>query len=82
MAANQNDPLRPLLIDSEQELQVRVQEVCREPRVSKETTAELIRLEETLTMAAEAAKQTISLRRRIRQRQDVTDEQIRPEAST
>ena len=80
MTSNHSDPLRPLLIDSEQELQVRVEEVCREPRVSKETTAELIRLEETLTMAAEAAKQTISLRRRIRQRQNVTDEQIQPEA--
>ena len=77
MAPNLNDPLRPLLKDAERELQLRVEEVCDKPRVSQESTGELIRLEETLSLAAEAAKKTVSLRRRLRQGERRPDDDMR-----
>ena len=58
--------LRPTLREAEDELKARLEEACAitEP-VSEETTAELIRLEEALSEAAQAAKDTVSLRRRL-----------------
>ena len=74
MSPNSKERLRPLLRAAESELELRLHEVCEDQRVSKESTGELIRLEETLTMAAEAAKQAISLRRRLRQPDPDTEE--------
>ena len=82
MSSNQGDPLRPMLEDAELDLQIRVDEVCEEPRISKETTGELIRLEESLSLAAEAAKKAVSLRRRLRQRDSgASDISPRPDLS-
>ena len=61
-----SDSLRPTLREAEAELKARLEEACAvtEP-VSRESTAELIRLEETLSDAARAAKETVSLRRQL-----------------
>ena len=76
MSPNSKETLRPMLRAAEHELELRLQEVCEDQTVSQETTGELIRLEETLTLAAEAAKQAISIRRRLHQPEPGTDEQI------
>lgn len=59
------EPLRPMLRTAESQLVERIEEVCAH-EVKGESTAELMRLEETLTDAARAAKQAVSLRRRLR----------------
>ena len=63
------DPLRPMLATVEGELETRLAEVCAH-EVADESTAELVRLEETLFEAARAAKQAVSLRRRLRSESD------------
>lgn len=60
------DPLRPMLTTVEVELERRLAEACQRSDVSDESTAELMRLEETLLDAARVAKQAVSLRRRLR----------------
>lgn len=62
----ENHPLRHTLAKTEVQLQEAIEEVCEDTAVRESTTDELIRIEETLAIAAEAAKQAISLRRRIR----------------
>jgi hypothetical protein len=66
---DEQDPesLHPTLREAEEELKARLEEACAisEP-ISEETTTELIRLEEALSDAAQAAKETVSLRRRLR----------------
>src|SRR5688500_2037836 len=57
------DPLRPMLKAAESQLAERLEEACSHER--DESTAELVRLEEALSDAARAAKQAVSLRRRI-----------------
>lgn len=65
--SKQNDhPLRPKLVEMEGELQSALEEVCEDPAIDKRSTDELIRIEETLAIASDAAKQAISLRKRIR----------------
>lgn len=65
--SKQNDhPLRPKLVELEGELQAALEEVCEDPAIDKRSTDELIRIEETLAIASDAAKQAISLRKRIR----------------
>ena len=59
------EPLRPMLKTAESELVDLMDEAC-EHEVLGESTAELMRLEEALTDAARAAKQAVSLRRRLR----------------
>lgn len=61
----ESDPLRPMLEATESQLAERLEEACSHGG-SEETTAELVRLEETLTEAARVAKQAVSLRRRLR----------------
>ena len=78
MSPNSKETLRPMLRAAEQELELRLHEVCEDQTVSNESTGELIRLEETLTLAAEAAKQAISLRRRLHQPEPGTDALIEP----
>jgi hypothetical protein len=54
------------LKEAERELKTRLEEACAVTTpVSEESTAELIRLEEALSGAAEAAKETVSLRQQI-----------------
>lgn len=64
------ESLRPLLDDAQTRLEQALGEVCHEHPQS-ESTGELIKLEETLSVAAEAAKEAISIRRRIKDRGDV-----------
>ena len=59
------EPLRPMLRSAESQLAERLAEACGH-EVHQESTAELMRLEETLSDAARAAKQAVSLRRRLR----------------
>ena len=56
--------LRPALKQAQTELKERLEEACDE-HVANESTGELIKLEEILTDAAQAAKQAISIRRRL-----------------
>ena len=62
---DENHPLTPALAATEQQLQSALEEVCDEPVVETTNTGELIRIEEGLAVASEAAKKAISLRRRI-----------------
>ena len=55
-----------LLSATEERLAETLHEVCEAPAVEKLDTGELIRVEETLAIAAEAAKQVVSLRRKRR----------------
>jgi hypothetical protein len=59
--------LRPVLRQVEAELEGKMEEVCDSEQHAPETTGELIRLEEALSDAAKAAKQAVSLRRRLRE---------------
>lgn len=68
------ESLRPVLREAEARLAELTAEVCEKDHVPQESTGELIKLEETLSMAAEAAKEAISIRRRIRARGDVAPE--------
>jgi hypothetical protein len=67
-------PLRSNLNSTENELKSALEEVCDDTSVEKRTTDELIQMEETLSIANDAAKQAISLRKRIR-----SDEPLPPE---
>lgn len=63
-----DDPKHPLdgaLTHTELQLQEALDEVCEEVEVQETPTDELIRIEETLAIACDAAKQAISLRQRI-----------------
>ena len=65
MTDDRNQPLRPRLHQLERELEERVAQVCETPPVEKLDTGEMIRYEENLAMAADAAKEAVSLRRRL-----------------
>lgn len=58
------EQLRPALERAQTELDSRLAEAC-EKRAGDESTGQLIRLEELLTDAAHAAKEAISIRRRL-----------------
>jgi hypothetical protein len=60
-------PLRPQLDRLENKIEKSLDEVCETTSVKDVNTGELIRIEETLAIAAEAAKEAVSLRRRLRQ---------------
>jgi hypothetical protein len=64
-AASAADPLRPQLQKAEKQLDETISEVCETPVASRLNTGELIRVEESLALAAEAAKEAVSLRRRL-----------------
>lgn len=61
----QSHPLTSVLAATEVQLQSAIDEVCEDTVVQSTNTDELIRMEETLAVASEAAKRAISLRRRI-----------------
>ena len=60
------EPLRPMLRAAQSELAKHLDDACAHDDVNEESTAQLIRLEESLVDAAQAAKQAVSLRRRLR----------------
>ena len=62
--------LRPKLHQAQETLEDALDEVCASKPVQQETTGEMIRLEESLSVAAEAAKHAVSLRRRLREEQE------------
>ena len=68
-----NDPLRPKLQEAEQQLDKTLAEVCETPAASRLDTGQLIRVEESLALAAEAAKEAVSIRRKIRADSDRTE---------
>jgi hypothetical protein len=65
--SRESESLRPVLRQVEAELEDKIEEVCDTDQRNPETTGELIRLEEALSDAAKAAKQAVSLRRRLRE---------------
>jgi len=77
------DTLRPQLYKAERQLDQTISEVCETPVASELGTGELIRVEETLAMAAEAAKEAVSLRRKMRadrqRAEDAGDDEARSE---
>jgi hypothetical protein len=79
-AMAREEPLRPKLVDAEKQLDKTLDEVCESPEASKLDTGELIRVEESLALAAEAAKEAVSLRRRMRADQQRDEE--RPQSRT
>lgn len=66
MPHDDTGPLQPKLQEVQQEIEERIQQVCHAPSVEKLDTGELIRYEENLAIAADRAKQAVSLRRRMR----------------
>src|SRR5437867_1627112 len=62
---DEEHPLRPTLAATELQLQSALEEVCEDTDVQETETDELIRIEETLAIASDAAKRAISLRQRI-----------------
>jgi hypothetical protein len=72
------DPLRPKLQEAEQQLDKTLAEVCETPSASRLDTGQLIRVEESLALAAEAAKEAVSIRRKIRADSDRTESAPRP----
>lgn len=58
-------PLSPVLSHTELQLQSALDEVCEDVAIEHTATDDLIRIEETLAAASEAAKHAISLRQRI-----------------
>jgi hypothetical protein len=58
-------PLQPSLAATEGQLQDALEEVCDETVVESVETDELIRIEESLSIASDAAKKAISIRQRI-----------------
>jgi hypothetical protein len=65
MSDQDDHPLSPSLTATELQLQSALEEVCEDTDIRRTETDELIRIEETLAAASDAAKQAISLRRRI-----------------
>jgi hypothetical protein len=57
--------LRPQLREVQTHLEVTLDQVCSAPSVEQLNTGELIRVEETLAIAARAAKEAVSLRRKL-----------------
>ena len=64
--------LQPQLRDLETRLSSALGEVCETPPAAKLNTGELIRVEETLALATEVAKEAVSLRRKLRADRDRT----------
>lgn len=60
------DPLRVRLREVEQEIRERVQLVCTSPPPEDLDTGAMIRFEEDLSIVTSAAKEAVSLRRRLR----------------
>ena len=59
------DSLHPKLHELQEQLESAREEICDIPHVAELDTGELIRVEETLAIAAQAAKEAVSIRRKI-----------------
>lgn len=70
MNSDPKGQLRPRLDQVEQVVEEALDEVCDGPPPQQLDTGELIRVEETLAIAAEAAKEAVTLRRKIRSQED------------
>ena len=57
--------LRQTLVSAQADLQAALDAVCEDLSVAGSSTEQLIRIEETLAYASDAAKQAISLRQRL-----------------
>ena len=66
MPYTNRDPLRVRLHEVEQEIRERVQLVCKSPPPEDLDTGAMIRFEEDLSIVTSAAKEAVSLRRRLR----------------
>jgi hypothetical protein len=73
-------PLRPQLDRLEDQIEKSLDEVCVSPSVNQVNTGELIKIEETLAIAAQAAKEAVSVRRRMRKDRERSSGQEQPEA--
>jgi hypothetical protein len=69
-APSTSEVLQPQLFEQEARLSIALGEVCEFPPPGKLDTGELIRVEETLEIAARAAQEAVSLRRRLRADRD------------
>jgi hypothetical protein len=84
MLQDETEQINDKLQRAEHRLEAALGEVCEDPAadaVRKPDTAELIRIDETLALASEAAKQAISLRRQLRKKpkkQGAKERQERP----
>ena len=74
MAIDPSVPLRPQLERLENKIEKSLGEVCPTPTMKDVNTGELIKIEETLAIAAEAAKEAVSLRRRLRKDSETSSE--------
>ena len=66
MPIPERDPLRMRLREVEQEIRDRVELVCKSPPPEDLDTGAMIRFEEDLSIVTSAAKEAVSLRRRLR----------------
>ena len=66
MAPFKPDPLQERLHDVEAEIRDRVLQVCKTPPPEDLDTGAMIRFEEELSIVTSAAKEAVSLRRRLR----------------
>ena len=74
-------PLRPQLDRLEDKIEKSLDDVCEETNIKDVNTGELIKIEETLAIAAQAAKEAVSVRRRLRQNHERSSEgEQQPEA--
>jgi hypothetical protein len=81
VAIDPSVPLRPQLERLENKIEQSLGEVCAAPPVKDVNTGELIKIEETLAIVAEAAKEAVSLRRRLRKDSEAgEDERLQPGA--
>jgi len=64
------DALRPQLAKAEEQLDRTLEQVCETPSAARLDTGQLIRVEESLALATEAAKEAVSLRRKMRADRD------------
>jgi hypothetical protein len=65
------EPLKPKLQEAEHQLDRTLEEVCATPTAAARLdTGQLIRVEESLALAAEAAKEAVSLRRKLKAERD------------
>lgn len=71
------ESLGPMLNEAHQTLDDALDEACASAPAVEETTGEMIRLEENLSVAAEAAKRAVSIRRRLHEERDRAHERDR-----
>ena len=66
MSATHPDPLRSRLHEVEEEMRGRLKLVCKSPPPEDLDTGAMIRFEEELSIVTSAAKEAVSLKRRLR----------------